>query len=164
MISVMLEVLKVLVPLLVGLFAGWVATRNARKTPHDNLKALVDINSSLADGMDPDRIVETAMRRELRRLDRINRSREGSFPHFVWVQIQNNGAATLTAIALVSAVAAGLTELIPQWISAEGKGLWDAAGITIAFAVSTAGAIAGAYRAFTSDRVNAAEDAGKSGE
>lgn len=164
MIGVMLEVLKVLVPLLVGLFAGWVATRNARKTPHDNLKALVDINSSLAEGMDPDGIVETAMRRELRRLDRINRSREGSFAHFVWVQIQNNGAMTVAAIALVAGMAAGLTELTPQWISAEGPAVWDAAGITITFAVSTAGAIVGAYRTFKSERVAAVEDANKQEE
>lgn len=82
----MLEVLKVLVPLVVGLFGGWIATRNARKTPHDTLKALVDIDDKLKDAGHK-AVVEVSIGREIRKLERLNNSREEPFWKWAWIQL-----------------------------------------------------------------------------
>ncbi|WP_141564533.1 hypothetical protein [Mycolicibacterium palauense] len=67
-----------------ALIAGWFGGRNARKTPHDRLKALVEISRDLPPGVDVDGAVEGAMRRELRHLDRLNKAREESLLKYWW--------------------------------------------------------------------------------
>lgn len=60
----------VLTPLLLGLIAAIVATRNAKKTPHERLKNLVDIHEKIPDGLDSRNVVEAAIVRELVDFDR----------------------------------------------------------------------------------------------
>jgi hypothetical protein len=102
MICDMLEVLKVLVPLVVGLFGGWIATRNARKTPHDTLKALVDIDDKLKDAGHR-AVVEVSIGREIRKLERLNSSREEPFWKWAWIQVTTRGiGGPLSGLSLVS--------------------------------------------------------------
>lgn len=60
----------VLTPLVLGLIAAIVATRNAKKTPHERLKNLVDIHDKMPDGLDSSNVVEAAIARELVDFDR----------------------------------------------------------------------------------------------
>lgn len=99
MICDMLEVLKVLIPLMVGLFAGWVATRNARKTPHDNLKSLVDIVGKLDDPAQR-AVIEVSVAREIRKLDRLNKSREEPFFKWLWIQMTGSEINPLAGLGL----------------------------------------------------------------
>ncbi|MCZ4553672.1 hypothetical protein [Gordonia rubripertincta] len=60
----------ILTPLVLGLIAAIVATRNARKTPHERLKNLVDIHDKMPKGLDSRNVVEAAIARELVDFDR----------------------------------------------------------------------------------------------
>lgn len=60
----------VLTPLVLGLIAAIVATRNAKKTPHERLKNLVDIHDKMPDHLDSRKVVEAAIARELVDFDR----------------------------------------------------------------------------------------------
>ncbi|MCR5977485.1 hypothetical protein GDN83_06995 [Gordonia jinghuaiqii] len=60
----------VLAPLAFALIAAYVSTRNARKTPHERLKNLVDIHDKMSPEMDQRRVVEAAIARELVDFDR----------------------------------------------------------------------------------------------
>ena len=60
----------VLAPLVLGLIAAIVATRNAKKTPHERLKNLVDIHDKMPDHLDSIKVVEAAIARELVDFDR----------------------------------------------------------------------------------------------
>ena len=59
-----------LAPLIIALIAALVATRNARKTPHERLKNLVDIQDKMPSGLDSRSVVEAAIARELVDFDR----------------------------------------------------------------------------------------------
>ncbi|MEV4155831.1 hypothetical protein AB0J48_22660 [Nocardia salmonicida] len=65
--------------------AGGIAVRNARKTPHENLKTLVEIlDMSQHIWRDDRRVLEESVHREVQRLDRLNQARvEGFRPYFV---------------------------------------------------------------------------------
>ncbi|WP_328811847.1 hypothetical protein [Rhodococcus sp. NBC_00294] len=60
----------VVAPAAFVLVTAWIATRNARKTPHERLKNLVDIAKNMPDGADPNGIVVGAIARELVDFDR----------------------------------------------------------------------------------------------
>ncbi|PTR42043.1 hypothetical protein C8K38_111212 [Rhodococcus sp. OK611] len=58
--------------------AGWVATRNSRKSPHENLKMLVEIRAELVaiegDGapLDAGQVVDRSIQAELNKLHKLN--------------------------------------------------------------------------------------------
>lgn len=60
----------VLTPLVLGSIAAIVATRNAKKTPHERLKNLVDIHDKMPEDLDSRKVVEAAIARELIDFDR----------------------------------------------------------------------------------------------
>ncbi|WP_142924636.1 hypothetical protein, partial [Klebsiella pneumoniae] len=96
-----IELARVVATISVGAFAGWRATRTARRPPHDNLKALVGIEDKLDERDDPTGVVKEAIRREIRSLDRLNRSREGSYPKWLWIQITSKGGQPVTGLIFV---------------------------------------------------------------
>lgn len=60
----------VLAPLIIAAIAAYVATKNARKTPHERLKNLVEIYAKMPNEMDTRRVVRAAISRELVDFDR----------------------------------------------------------------------------------------------
>ena len=60
----------VLAPLVIAILGAIVATRNAKKTPHERLKNLVEIRANLPENLDSKRVVEAAIARELVDFDR----------------------------------------------------------------------------------------------
>lgn len=60
----------VVAPVALGLLAAAIATRNARKTPHERLKNLVDIQKNMPEGIDTKGVVVGAIARELVAFDR----------------------------------------------------------------------------------------------
>lgn len=57
-------------PTVLALLAVWIATRNSRKTPHERLNNLVDIEKNMPEGADPNSIGIGAIARELVDFDR----------------------------------------------------------------------------------------------
>ncbi|BAD55543.1 hypothetical protein IU468_08865 [Nocardia farcinica] len=54
---------------LLGAFtAGWFSSRQWHKTPHERLKLLVEAHKDMPEGVDTDKVIQRAMRRELREL------------------------------------------------------------------------------------------------
>ncbi|WP_431816289.1 hypothetical protein [Gordonia jacobaea] len=131
-----------LATLVVGLLAGWVATRNARKTPHENLKALTEIRAALADDDETATMVlNEAIKYEIDRLARLSAARRrGSLAYArevlrqrpVTVAVVVSLAITLPFSFLVTwaVVAAGAAD------SAEGLG--DYANLAALFAALAA--------------------------
>jgi hypothetical protein len=101
--------LPLVAAIVAALIAGWFGGRNARKTPHERLKSLVDIAKDMPRGVDRERTIERAIERELRQLERLNSAREESFPRYLAELIRQNAgnafkwssyASGLTVIAL----------------------------------------------------------------
>jgi hypothetical protein len=73
---------------LAAIIAGSFAVRNARKTPHETLKTLVEIAEkaeNLIEAEDQD-ILKAAMHREIQRIDRLNQARLEGF----WTYLREN--------------------------------------------------------------------------
>ncbi|WP_445160790.1 hypothetical protein ACTXG5_21920 [Mycobacterium sp. Dal123C01] len=66
---------------LAAVIAGSFAVRNARKTPHETLKTLVDIAEKAENLLEPDDqdVLKAAMQREIQRIDRLNQARLEGF-------------------------------------------------------------------------------------
>lgn len=65
-----------------ALIAGGFAFRIARKTPHENLKALVEIRQTLSEGdvnLDENGVLAAAIGHELDKIDRLTTAREKGF-------------------------------------------------------------------------------------
>lgn len=65
-----------------ALIAGGFAFRIARKTPHENLKALVEIRQTLSEGdvnLDESGVLAAAIGHELDKIDRLTAAREKGF-------------------------------------------------------------------------------------
>lgn len=66
--------------IIAAVIAGSIALRNARKTPHETLKTLVEIlDKSHLVWREDRHILELAIHRELQRLDRLNQARLEGF-------------------------------------------------------------------------------------
>jgi hypothetical protein len=71
---------------LAAIIAGSFAVRNARKTPHETLKTLVEIAEKLEGHIQPqDRaVLDAAVRREIARIYRLNQARlEGFWKYWI---------------------------------------------------------------------------------
>ena len=109
----------VLTPLVVGLIAAIVATRNAKKTPHERLKNLVDIHDKMPDGLDSSNVVEAAIARELVDFDRRVAADQKGF----WAGIKERVAqvgSTRTAVLVpaVTVIAIAVSALVSDtsWV------------------------------------------------
>ncbi|WP_084835676.1 hypothetical protein [Williamsia sp. 1138] len=95
----------VLAPLILASIAAIVATRNAKKTPHERLKNLVDIHEKIPDGLDSRKVVEAAIARELVDFDRRVAADQRGF----WAGVQErfvqvggtNATLGMSALALI---------------------------------------------------------------
>jgi hypothetical protein len=89
--------------ILAAIIAGSFAVRNARKTPYETLKTLVDI-AEKAEGhiWREDRVVlEAAVHREIQRIDRLNQARLGGFWSY-WFERLKQSSALLDSILITS--------------------------------------------------------------
>jgi hypothetical protein len=98
---------------LAAIIAGSFAVRNARKTPHETLKTLVEIAEKADDHIeceDQD-VLKAAMHREIQRIDRLNQARLEGF----WRELAENfkqGLAFDAIGLLFGGVLGGLGEVI----------------------------------------------------
>ncbi|MEO3757309.1 hypothetical protein ABGB19_03330 [Mycobacterium sp. B14F4] len=94
---------------LAAIVAGSFAVRNARKTPHETLKILVEIAENAEGLIRPEdrEVLETAIHREIQRIDRLNRARLEGFWRY-WAEILKQGLVFDAFGVLIG----GITELL----------------------------------------------------
>lgn len=90
-----LGIFSTLTPVFLGLFSGWVAWRLARKTPHENLKALVEIEAALDENLENSGAIKRAIELELRRLDKSTVAAGKKWREIIWSQFLDNRSAVL---------------------------------------------------------------------
>jgi hypothetical protein len=93
--------------LFVGLFAGWVTTRNARKTPHENLKALTEIRTALANDPAAAFALDEAIAFEIERLEEITLARGQGRIRYWWTRVRQ-----VDSFIPLAAIAAGVVVTI----------------------------------------------------
>jgi hypothetical protein len=97
-----LGIFDVLSPVFLGLFSGLVAWRLARKTPHENLKALVEIEAALDENLENSGAVQRAIELELRRLDESTVAAGKKWREVMWSQfLDNRGAVFVGSFTVV---------------------------------------------------------------
>lgn len=109
----------IVTPLVIAAITAIVATRNAKKTPHERLKNLVEIHKNMPAGLDLENVVEGAIARELVDFDR----RLAADQRGLWAGIRERLAqlrseTVVTVIGGVGALAAyatGLMEQVDSW-------------------------------------------------
>ncbi|EFG73702.1 hypothetical protein HMPREF0591_6389 [Mycobacterium parascrofulaceum ATCC BAA-614] len=77
---------------LAAIIAGSFAVRNARKTPHETLKTLVEIAEkagNLIEAEDLD-VLKAAVHREIQRIDRLNQARVEGFWKYWWENVKQS--------------------------------------------------------------------------
>lgn len=127
--------------LVVGFFAGWVSMRLGRKGPHDRLKLLADIHKELGE-LDPDKVIQTAIGKELRKLKDLNDAREESWRKFAWTwMLQNRGSLlaiwslpVLTLTVVSTAMGDAAVQNVPSLIAYPVL-VFTAVGIAVDFAL-----------------------------
>ncbi|MEV0059785.1 hypothetical protein [Nocardia sp. NPDC050718] len=94
--------------IIAAIIAGGIALRNGRKTPHENLKSLVEILDKSQHVWRHDRyILEQAIHREIQRLDKLNKARLEGFWAYNLERIrqsspwESGNAVALAVIAIV---------------------------------------------------------------
>jgi hypothetical protein len=94
---------------LAAIIAGSFAVRNARKTPHETLKTLVEIAEKAEGHIEPQdlAVLATAVHREIQRIDRLNRARLEGFWKYWWENVRqflaiDSIAVDLTGLATVT--------------------------------------------------------------
>jgi hypothetical protein len=96
-----------------ALIAGWFAVRNARKSPHENLKTLAEIRSALAGDLadvDPQQTLGKAIRFEIEKLDKLTEARrQGTVPFLREILRQRSTA--FISIWLIVLIIVGLSLL-----------------------------------------------------
>ncbi|MCK0515957.1 MULTISPECIES: hypothetical protein [Actinomycetes] len=124
----------VLTPLVLGLIAAIVATRNAKKTPHERLKNLVDIHDKMPDGLDSSNVVEAAIARELVDFDRRVAADQKGF----WAgtkervaQVSSAGAVLLVTTAVAVAIVAFAILIEVSWLPVAGAILGSLFGVGV---------------------------------
>lgn len=93
--------------MLAAIIAGSIAVRNARKTPHETLKTLVEIAEKAGDlinANDQD-VLKAAMHREIQRIDKLNQARLGGF--WAYLRENLNQGLALDAVGLIVGTSAG---------------------------------------------------------
>lgn len=107
-----IEALKTFVPIVAAFIVGGFAIRNARKTPHERLKNLVDIAKDMPEGLDVDQSVQRAITAELVDFERLMAaSRKGFWAKRKEHVIQHRfryTAAIAVCVGIATGVGAGL--------------------------------------------------------
>ncbi|MGJ0121668.1 hypothetical protein ACQ7HM_20900 [Williamsia sp. MIQD14] len=147
----------VLTPLLVAVLGATIATRNARKTPHERLKNLVDIHDKMPAGLDHDNVVETAIARELVDFDRrMAAAQRGLLANIKERLVQLNPALTILLIPITALVIICAVALIGGRHAIDQLTAGGAIASVISGVVTLVGAIA-AFFATRDDRKQRAE-------
>ncbi|MDJ0363245.1 hypothetical protein [Rhodococcus sp. H29-C3] len=81
------------IPVFLALFSGWLAWRLARKTPHENLKALVEIEAALSPNIQDAGAIRNAIELELKRLEKSTVAHDSKWREVLWSRILDNLAA-----------------------------------------------------------------------
>lgn len=112
------------IPLIVAFIAAIVATRNAGRSPHDRLKAVVDIHKDIPDGVDTKGVLEAVMARELEVMAKRYATREkGIIPYLLLLWHEPLGVTQWLSIrvflgsivlVIVGAIVAGVWALIAR--------------------------------------------------
>lgn len=94
------------VTLFVGLFAGWVASRNARKTPHENLKALTEIRASLGETAPSEQlaVLDASIAWEIQRIDELTSARGRGPVYYAYTRVRQMDAWPIATLVLSFAV------------------------------------------------------------
>lgn len=144
------------IPLFLGLFSGWIAARIARKTPHENLKALVEIKAALDPTIDTDGAIDESIRLELKRLNQIAESAKSDWRPYLWVRIVNNIAVVSVASFVVVGFAlfvVAINRVVGPSSGASEENdnsdiLWAVVGVVVAAVV----VLAATYASYRRDR------------
>ncbi|MEW1881021.1 hypothetical protein AB0O58_15125 [Rhodococcus sp. NPDC080181] len=95
--------------ILAAIIAGSFAVRNARKTPHEQLKTLVEIREKLH--IVDTHVIDAAIDREIAKIDRLNAARIEGFWQYAWQRLKewyDDPTPDLLAVGV-----AGLAGLLP---------------------------------------------------
>lgn len=136
----------ILTPLVLGLIAAIVATRNAKKKPHERLKNLVDIHDKMPEGLDSGKVVEAAIARELVDFDRRVAADQKGFWAGVRERIAQLSGPNEALVASLIAVIAALTVSVAAVVNN------DSLEVLPAVIVIFLGAIGGIFGGFSSSR------------
>lgn len=106
-----------LIPILAVLITAFFSTRNAKKTPHERLKNLVEIQEKMPDGLDFQRVVRAAIARELVDFDR----RLAADQKGVWAGLRERIAqfGTMTLAIILLTLSVGVVSVITYSVSTE---------------------------------------------
>ncbi|MDV6305475.1 hypothetical protein R3P93_23160 [Rhodococcus cerastii] len=145
------------IPLVVGLFSGWVASRAARKTPHEKLKALIEIQAALGPSADPSGTIEKSIELELKRLERSTVSVDSTWLQIVWARFLNNPAAVIVGCGLVLYSALFVVALNRFGGSMGGGGTTDAndssyVWVFVGLVLAATSVVAATYASYRRDR------------
>ena len=105
---------------LAAIIAGSFAVRNARKTPHETLKTLVEIAEKADGHIQPEdrTVLDVAIHREIERIDRLNQARLRGFWRFFLETVRQHifsfDALALGVVAPVAGVIDGVSVLIDK--------------------------------------------------
>ena len=99
----------VVTPLVIAGFTAIVAARNARKTPHERLKNLVDIHANMPTNLDIRNVVQKAIARELVDFDRRLAADQRGFWAGVRERVAQRGGVQIVTIVLLTGVLAAVT-------------------------------------------------------
>lgn len=138
----------VLAPLILASIAAIVATRNAKKTPHERLKNLVDIHDKMPKGLDSQNVVEAAIARELVDFDRRVAADQRGF----WAGVKERSAqlgATTETIMLSAVAVLGLTICVTTIVK---NNSWDVLPPAIVTFVAAIGGVFGGFSSFRAER------------
>ncbi|MBT1258238.1 hypothetical protein KHP11_27610 [Rhodococcus erythropolis] len=137
-----IEALKTFVPIVAAFIVGGFAIRNARKTPHERLKNLVDIAKDMPEGLDVDQSVQRAITAELVDFERLMAaSRKGFWAKRKEHVIQHRFRYTAAiAVCVGAAVAVGAGYMAHRQLDGftpPAAAVLTIAASLIAFALST---------------------------
>jgi hypothetical protein len=110
-----------LVTFLAAVLGAWVATRNARKTPHENLKTLTDIRASLGGELslvDPEGALGDAIRLEVTKLNELTIARGRGLWPYVKAVVRQRMTMYLSIWAVFLIVVALALFATGSWIGA----------------------------------------------
>lgn len=151
------EIFQATIPLFLGLFSGWVAARIARKTPHENLKTLVEIQADLDPNIDTCGAIEKSIKLELRRLEHSTVTADKKWREVLWARILDNPTAVLAGCFVV--VGSAMFVVVMNRVGgassgegAEGNGIADIVWAIVGVLVAASLALAATYVSYRRDR------------
>ena len=145
-----------------ALIAGYFGGRNGRKTPHDNLKALVDIQKGLLDiraslpaDLDDHVVIGKAIRRELAQIEALSNAHDISAARYVGTWLVQNQVRVEIVSLLAATAALSVLVFFPPSLSRHAFVVFHLSSLS--FIVATIVLILALRRAARSAKAAAAE-------